>query len=288
MLPFRKILFPTDFSERCRAVAPAVAHTVERFGAELILLNAIDPAPLMTGALEPSLVSPVPDFLEQRRRQEHQLGEFQREFFATAHTTLAVEDGDPAWAVRQFVRHHAVDLVMLPTHGRGAFRRLLLGSVTTKILHDVDCAVWTDAHRTEGNPGFPYRRILCCLDVHEAEAAAVLRAACSLASTYDAELALVHVVETPPASWEVDYVVYRDQMIETANKKMGQLMEDSGIQAPFEIGSGGRSEEVHRVAVARGADLIVTGRGHARSGVGRLWSSLYSIIREAPCPVLSI
>jgi hypothetical protein len=35
-------------------------------------------------------------------------------------------------------------------------------------------------------------------------------------------------------------------------------------------------------------DLIVTGRGHSQDGIGRAWSQLFPIIREAPCPVLSI
>ena len=35
---------------------------------------------------------------------------------------------------------------MMPTHGYGKFRSLLLGSVTAKALHDAKCAVWTAAH----------------------------------------------------------------------------------------------------------------------------------------------
>jgi hypothetical protein len=45
--------------------------------------------------------------------------------------------GDPAHAITDFVASNKVDLVMMPTHGYGPFRQLLLGSVTAKVLHDV-------------------------------------------------------------------------------------------------------------------------------------------------------
>ena len=38
----------------------------------------------------------------------------------------------------------------------------------------------------------------------------------------------------------------------------------------------------------RNADLIVTGRGEAQGAISRLWSRLYPLIRESPCPVLSV
>lgn len=288
MLPFRKILFPVDFSERCRAIAPIVAQTVDKFGAELYLLHAVDPIPMVMSPIEPSITAAMPDFAELRRYQTERLHGFQREFFPGAKPTVIVEVGDAATLVRQFIRHQGVDLVMLPTHGRGGFRRFLLGSVAAKILHDVDCAVWTDAHRVEGQPAFPYRRILCSLDVNDEEAPAILRGACSIATTYGAELTLVHAAETPPAGWEGDYAAFRDDAVEAATKQMLSLRDATGVQAPFQIPFGFPDEEVRRVALKEHADLIVTGRGRAQTRLARIWSNLYSIIREAPCPVLSI
>ena len=50
----------------------------------------------------------------------------------------------PKWA-----KANQIDLIMMPTHGYGRFRALLLGSVTAKVLHDADCPVWTAVHREE-------------------------------------------------------------------------------------------------------------------------------------------
>jgi len=40
--------------------------------------------------------------------------------------------------------------------------------------------------------------------------------------------------------------------------------------------------------VRRKADLLVVGRGHDQGAIGRIWSRLYAIVRDSPCPVLSI
>ena len=54
--------------------------------------------------------------------------------------------GDPTKAITDFAHAEGVDLIVMPTHGYGPFRRLLLGSVTAKVLHDAECPVWTSAH----------------------------------------------------------------------------------------------------------------------------------------------
>ena len=263
-------------------------QTVEKFDASLILLHAIDPVPLIMGEGEASAAMLLPDFVEMRSRQEEHLKRFEQEMFPGMKLTRLLEDGEPGRVVRDAIRHHGADLVMLPSHGHGAFRRFLLGSVTAKILHDVDCAVWTDVHHTESQPAFPYRHVLCALDPDNEETGAVVRAAEYLAKTYDAQLVLVCVVETPPATWEVDYAPYRKAVMDAADEKMRRLRDETGIQAPYEVVEGRPAEEIRRVAIERKADLIVTGRGHSQAGLGRVWSQLFPIIREAPCPVLSI
>ena len=58
----------------------------------------------------------------------------------------AIEEGDPGHAVSLYAGRHNTGLIMLPTHGYGPFRRMLIGSVASKILHDAECPVWTSAH----------------------------------------------------------------------------------------------------------------------------------------------
>ncbi|MGA8595805.1 MAG: universal stress protein [Bryobacteraceae bacterium] len=46
--------------------------------------------------------------------------------------------GDPAAAIVKCAQAEQVDLIMMPTHGYGPYRKFLLGSVTAKVLHDSD------------------------------------------------------------------------------------------------------------------------------------------------------
>jgi nucleotide-binding universal stress UspA family protein len=54
------------------------------------------------------------------------------------------------------------------------------------------------------------------------------------------------------------------------------------------LGAGEVSHVVRQAALHHGADLVVIGRGHATRTLGRLRTNVYSIIRESPCPVISV
>ena len=58
---------------------------------------------------------------------------------------------------------------MMPTHGRGPFRRFVLGSVTAKVLHDTPCPVWTSAHLDVERAPTPANmaNILCAVDLDD-------------------------------------------------------------------------------------------------------------------------
>jgi nucleotide-binding universal stress UspA family protein len=290
MLPFRTLLFPVDFSSRCRAIAPVVRETAERFDADLILVHAVDPAPLLMGSVEAPAVLPAHEFAALRRQHEERLKKFQEELFPSMRVTQLVQDGEPGSVVCDAIRHQAADLVMLPTRGHGVFRRFLLGSVTAKVLHDSSAAVWTEAHHAEGTTAatYPYRRVLAALDPDSDEAAAVLRAAAWMAAKYDAGLSLVHAIDTPRANFNAGFAPYIKAILDAADEKMRRLCRESGLRAPYEIVQGDAAAEIGRVAREQMADLVVAGRGHSQAGLSRAWSQLYPIVREAPCPVLSI
>ena len=88
-----------------------------------------------------------------------------------------------------------VDLVMMPTHGHGLFRGLLLGSVTSKVLHDVHCPVWTAAHAEKQHAQEVPRKILCALDGSEGSLA-LAQWAVDFSRQMGASLQLLHVVRT--------------------------------------------------------------------------------------------
>src|SRR5205807_8219289 len=105
----------------------------------------------------------IPGMGEERKKR---LASYLRDEFQDIPTTRVVLGGDPAGRIAEYAEDQKADLIMIPTHGYGRFRRFLLGSVTGKLLHDVMCPVWTSAHVAE-TPAPPagYRNVLCAVDL---------------------------------------------------------------------------------------------------------------------------
>jgi nucleotide-binding universal stress UspA family protein len=289
MLPFRRILFPVDYSEPCRNIIPYVKEAVRHFSAELTLVHAYGPGSL--AYLQPPVGSP--DLASQIQGYEQKrLEEFARTCFGPE-TTRILQLGEPGGVIHNLVRDQGADLVMMPTEGHGPLRRMLLGSVTTKVLHDVSAAVWTaTADALEAHPPAPYKSIVCGLQLgprHPGdENAAVVVAAAALAKSYGARLMLAHIVDTPRTTFDVDFAPFLKELKDAASLQISELKSSLNVQAQEWVSDGNIATGMREAAEAAGADLMVLGRGHAQGGVTRLWSSLYAIVREAPCPVLSI
>jgi nucleotide-binding universal stress UspA family protein len=286
MLPFKKVLFPVDYSERNRSVVPHVREMVSHFAMPLTLLHTYGVSALPYT----DLAVADPDWPEVvRAREEKFLREFAAQSFPGEKVDCIVSEGDAASAIDKTVRQQGIDLVMLPTHGRGPVRRFLLGSVTAKVLHDVSAAVWTSADHKGGAriPSMPYKSILCAVDFSE-ETEAVIRAAKSLADSYGARLALLHVVELPPPSVDVDFTAFRQDLVDAGNDQLRRWKDKLGLDIPHKCIDGMAVDCVCQEALEWNADLVVVGRGQAQGTFSRIWSRLYAIARESPCPVLSL
>jgi nucleotide-binding universal stress UspA family protein len=116
-----------------------VACMARRYAARVTLLHAMElpigayPAwPVYGAAID------LPGMEDDRKQR---LESFQPTLFEPGATTRLVLEGDPAWRIADYSEKENVDLIMMPTHGYGPFRQLLLGSVTAKVLHDVKCPV---------------------------------------------------------------------------------------------------------------------------------------------------
>src|SRR5207249_11218105 len=101
-------------------------------------------------------------------------------------------DGDVARTIVDLAHAGHMDLIVMPTHGYGGFRRFLLGSVTAKFLHDADCPVLTGVHLQEAPALAPvfFHNILCAVDFDSAGEKA-LRWAAALATEFRSRLTVV-------------------------------------------------------------------------------------------------
>jgi nucleotide-binding universal stress UspA family protein len=296
MKPFRKILFPIDFSEATTAMVPSVREMAERFNATVTVVNAFNlvreyslaPSIEGTGNSEPAPILYSPALQELRYQRERSLDEFARTQFSTVRHSTTIEDGDPALVIRWVVQRENTDLIMMPTKGLGRFRRLLLGSVTAKVLHDVTCPVLTSAHQLDSTltSHGSYRSILCAVDLNS-EADSIFRTAAFLAQTYGAKICLLHI---DPSSNENGQSPIALELRGAFDKALNAGKEPRGGGHELCLCALGSSipEGIRQIAIKEGADLVVVGRGHIKGTFSQAWSHLYRIIRESPCPVLSV
>ena len=287
MIGFQSILFPVDFSERCAAAVPYVQAMVKRFGSQLTVLHVIDLPAAGIAPPEAAAWATLIGADQLRQQGEIALGNFiSREFPALQVKTESAE-GDPATIIVDYAREHGTDLIMMPTNGIGPFRRLLLGSVTTKVLHDTVIPVWTGVHREEiaAHPPDKWKRIVCALDDHPRDLP-VLEWAAEFACRQNLELHLVHAVRGPEDC--EDNPSFRDFIFNTAQERINKLQAQAGTNFQVCLQLGDPGAVIHRLAVGHSADIVVIGRGVLQKAFGRFRSWAYEIIREAPCPVISV
>ena len=93
-MKFTKILYPVDFSERCRTVAPFVQAAVKRHGASLTLANFVEIPALWYGTAE-APCAPDLNIGNLMDAAGERLKGFAKEFFPDTSAKILVEEGEP-------------------------------------------------------------------------------------------------------------------------------------------------------------------------------------------------
>ena len=125
---FSKILVPVAFSGRCEGAAQYAEALACHFHAELALLHVVAPVPAYWC---PDAVVVSPEANEEVVAQSKaELDRFLGNGLQGISVTRVVEEGDPAQEIVEYAHNGKFDLIVMPTHGYGPFRRFLLGSVS--------------------------------------------------------------------------------------------------------------------------------------------------------------
>jgi nucleotide-binding universal stress UspA family protein len=288
MFSLRRILVPIDFSERSHTAVRYAEALARRFQAHLTLLHVLPPPHYEFTALEAG--GAVLDDLFAARTQyaQKELDSFLADELAGQDVERVLSEGDPARQIVETARTSEASVVLMPTHGYGTFRRFILGSVTAKVLHDAECPVWTGVH-IESAPQMQVlelRRILVAVDLGSQSAKAIAWGR-EIASTYGAKLSVVHAIPCSdrPSRDPLD-ASWHDQFLVEVRERIRALGAPEGTEIAIETGDAPAA--VCRHATASEADLLVIARGSAAGAFGRLRTNAYAIIRESPCPVVSV
>lgn len=290
MITFQRILFPVDFSQQDDKAALFVQSMAQRFNSEVTLLHVAQFFPAGYGTPDLIVLQPMADLERLTTQRQQHLDQHLADEFAGPCVRRTVVLGDPAKEIVKYAHDQKIDLIMMPTHGHGPFRRSLLGSVTAKVLHDTYVPVWTGVHTDQFWSLHPqvWRRFLCGVDADLMDAP-LLRWAAQFAREQKAELQIVHVLPAaepvPPGR---EPASLRGFLLDTAEQRLSDLQTEAGTNFDILLRFGRVESVIRDAALECGADLILIGRGLLKRPLGRLRSAGYSIIREAPCPVISV
>lgn len=284
----RRILFPVDFSERAKAVAPFVLSMGLRHKAAVVLMNIIQPPPPLYGGIN-TIYPETFDYTASRDALLESLNQFGAEELPKIEVSNVVDVGDPATLIVDYAQANGIDLICLPTHGYGTFRRALLGSVAAKVLHDAKIPVWTSAHAPEASHrAHPQPRHLLVAVDPDKDARATLDAAVAIAKESGATLDIVTAVSEGLIAPGMGDAKLEKLLIDGTSQVLSKLQLEAGTEAGTVIEIGSPAVVVRRAALSKRADLVVVGRSDTHGLLGRLHDDTYAIIREAPCPVLSV
>jgi len=287
-MPFRNVLFPVDFSERSHAVVPHVQAVCRRFGSSLTLVHYFEVPSMAYVAPEAPVVFDFPAD-EIRAAAEQKLSQFADEEFPGLPVSKIVDEGDPGSCIADLAKTRQIDLIMLPTRGRGRFRAALLGSVTSKTLHDAECAVWTEAHCEDvGSAHAEWRTVVCAIDTAP-EGLRLIRFASDLAAKTGVKICLAHAIAVTEAeAGEYLGTEFAALSKDRARQAISAMQHATGTNFGVCVEAGSIPRVVRHAAESHKADVVLIGRGALPHFAGRLRSHAYAIVRDMPCPVLSI
>ena len=297
MIEFKHIVSPIDFSE-CSARSLAHAAALARwYDAELTVLHVAPPFKALPVKGELGVPLHVVDS-STNEEAVHTIRRLLDESGIAGNAVPLARTGDASTTIVEEALKTRADLVVMGTHGRRGFKRLLLGSVTESVLREAPCPVLTVPPRTpaESSQVVTFKRIICPTDFSQS-AQRALAFALNLARQADGAVTLLHAIEwlaeeSPRTRTNFNVPEFRRHLQEDAQTQLDDLVASesqtwSAIETDVVFGRAHR--EILRVAEARQAQLIVMGaQGRGGLDLALFGSTTQQVVRGASCPVLTV
>lgn len=284
-LALNNILFTTDFSDASRNAWPVALAIARRYQSSLFIANVIEQLPITSVPMD----AMPPDIERDRDRAQKRMNEFLRfDSLQGIKSEVILEPGFVWPVVQKIVEDKHIDLVVLGTHGRGAFQRLFMGSVAEQIFRHASCPVMSIGPHVKPTLGQYDRveRILFATDF-SAGSTHALQYALAFAEERDARLLLLHVVQPPGVPIDV-----ADQLLAESEIKLRSLIPAEAMPAKrpvFVSLVGAPADMILSLADREKIDLIVMGM-HKPQAFASHWPFEVGgqVIAHAWCPVLSV
>jgi nucleotide-binding universal stress UspA family protein len=285
-IAFQNVLVATDFSpvsEPALLWAKAIAR---RYGCELYVTHVISPAE--TALAPPAYWGSSQEMMEEAatRKIESLDANLQG-----VHHKMLLQHGGVWDSIRAAIKEYGIDLLVMGTHGREGFGRLLMGSIAEEVFRRAGCPVLTVGPKVTaqviGGPEF--RQILYATNFGPESVAAAPYAA-SLAQEFHTELTLLNVMHEEDFDLPADPLVVLKSRTERLRKIIpadAELRHEPHYVVEF----GEAAEQILRVAEEGNAGLIVLGAKpteHMGAATHLGAAVAHKVVSSAMCPVLTI
>jgi nucleotide-binding universal stress UspA family protein len=291
---FRGIICATDFSDFSNRTIPYGVAIAREFDARLYICHVIDlSAVTIYGEFQ---LDPVGQQLRIRQEAQEHLAKIPGLEKANWEPLIAI--GQPAAEIARLAEEKGIDLVITSTRGRAGLKRLILGSVTQRLMRILTCPLLAVQSPEEGFidkdvSGIRLKKILVGCDF-SADSVLGLNYGLSLAQEFEAELHLIHVSE-PPAYREFMSPAEQAQDIvhtDVFKEKLDSLVPAEAhhwCSLQVAVLRGQPHEELVAYAMTQNMDMIVMGvRGYGLMKSLLMGSTTDRVVRRSPCPVLTV
>lgn len=281
MLDIATILCPTDLSGASVQSVPMATYLARLHGADLHLLHVH-----LLHAMSPEEDDvPFPGEEEARAALEASVGGI-----SWNQVVHRIERGiNAAPTIVDYADANDVDLIVMGSHGRRGFRRLMLGSVTAEVVRYARRPVLVVRHDEDAAPPAEVDRLIVPVDFSP-ESQEAVAVAIELASTLDVPIELLHAVEPIPyVQMAYPIAVDAGEFKAHAQRRLDEMVEelDTSREIRTTVAVAAAEQAVVDAAHRSPAPLVVMA-SHGHSGLARvlLGSTTERLLRNAPCPVL--
>lgn len=277
----KNVLFAMDFSAGALSAFPFAVGIADHFGGKLFIAH-ITPGPEDDAS---SARSQLTSRELSIRLDESLLG---TRYWKNVPYEVLFDHGSFSGKLSGTAQKHAIDLIVLGTHGWHGIRKLLRGSTAAEIAFLSTKPVLIVGPKVTTDPEFS--KVLYVADLNSASAAA-LPIAFSIAEAYRGSVCAVHVDESYDEEPPADTVRNTQEFF---RKQAGiHGYSEPAADSELVVDFGPRSERILEWAKFRETNLIVLGLSAGGEVKARIASHMpgstsYDLMANAACPVLSV
>ena len=293
-LKIKLILCPIDFSEFSLSAYRHSLSLAEHYQAKLVAQHIVELWRHPAGDFAASA-----GVYEEYSQALRESGKKQLQEFVENHPhdeiqpELVVQEGIAPDLILSFAETQKTDVIVMGTHGRRGFDRLVLGSVTDRVMRTAPCPVLAvskpphDSVAAGKERGHVHHlsRILFCADFSDNSERA-LNYALSVTTEFDAELTLLHVLEEAPSPAKTE------EAIAAATERLDKLIPPGGrknVKIKTAVRIGKPYWQIVQLALEAQIDLVTMGvRGRGALDLAVFGSTTYRVIQLGSCPVLAV